>query len=655
MSWVDFLTQRQETSNRVTWAELEAWLFEISSPMRQGTPGASNAQILFHENDQRRYQGEVMDESRRLKSQWDNGGFEVIVRAAEGTTHARDYILINQMDLSQAVDDKYAALNEKLFCDMLQAHYGSQTWASMNNEQKDQNMNELKMLAEFGLERGSELVLSQLPGAAHNFRNEESSCSCKEGKKSWTAVQGLKELQRRLELEKSNLTSYKEESDLVCSVHKYLLLFAQKIKVKMECNFSAALLVVEPYWKQRFWDEKSVCLEPCFEELAHIRLTTGQRIKQKFEKEQHGPKKMSMEEDKILSLLKRQEDARDLLFHLLQSCSHEELQEPSSNLLHNPSKENMDPLKEVSETKVERNPLRQLFLLAMTVTKTCLLDNREMVTWGDCAERLLVQVQLKQELELSELIQELSRGVNRDDRSGQQMQEPVVEGSDPVSYLIQLLQPMTPKDQLNLEQFKAELVSSLECMKVQEESDNKNIKEAFDNRGMMFSISRQEESKNISVNDNSARNITLVDQQKKDVHLKIPEESSIKEKPQEKIHRRQKAMVSSMLREHEKEQGHQCERCKKEINLLMETPGRGTSKVATSTQNEDSEQTEKKHVEQAPSDELASSVMEATENLIAGLMILKAKVEEVYMKRGPGEHSTQRPSGSDTKAINTSF
>ncbi|KAM4038459.1 uncharacterized protein ACNLHF_016798 [Anomaloglossus baeobatrachus] len=210
MSWVDFLTQRQETSNRVSWAELEEWLFEISSPMRHETPGASNVQISSHENDQRRYQGEVMDESRKLKNQWDNEGLEVIVRAAEGTTHARSYLLINDTDLSQAVDDKYAALNEKLFCDMLQAHYGSQVWVSMNNEQKEQNMNELKMLVEFGLERGSELVLSQLPGAAHNFRNEENSCSCKEAKRSWTAVRGLKDLQRRLELEKSSLTSYNE-------------------------------------------------------------------------------------------------------------------------------------------------------------------------------------------------------------------------------------------------------------------------------------------------------------------------------------------------------------------------------------------------------------------------------------------------------------
>ncbi|XP_073510797.1 uncharacterized protein [Phyllobates terribilis] len=187
-------------------------------------------------------------------------------------------------------------------------------------------------------------------------------------------------------------------------------------------------------------------------------------------------------------------------------------------------------------------------------------------------------------------------------------------------------------------------------MKVQEEWDNKNIREAFDNRGMMVNISKQEENKNISVSDSNARNITLVDQQKKYVHLKRTEESSIKEKPQEKIHRRQKAMVSSMLKECEKEQGHQCESCKKKINLLMETPGRRTSKVATSTQNNECEQTENKHVEQVPTDELASSVMEATENLIAGLMILKAKVEEVYMKRGPDEHSSQRPSGSDTKA-----
>ncbi|KAM4035957.1 uncharacterized protein ACNLHF_014993 isoform 2-T2 [Anomaloglossus baeobatrachus] len=509
-------------------------------------------------------------------------------------------------------------------------------------------MNELKMLVEFGLERGSELVLSQLPGAAHNFRNEENSCSCKEAKRSWTAVRGLKDLQRRLELEKSSLTSYNEiESDLICNVHQYLLLFALKIKVKMECNFSAALLVVEPYWKQRFWDEKPVCLETCFEELAHIRLTRGQRIKQKFDKEQLGSKKLSVQEDNIFSLLKRQEDARDLLFHLLQSCSHEELQEPSSNLLNKPSEENMDLIKKVSETKVERNPLRQLFLLAMTVTKTCLLDNREMVTWGDCAERLLVKVQLKQELELRDLIQELSRGWNNDDQSGQQIKEPVLEGNDPVSYLIQLLQPMTPKEQFNLEQFKAELVSSLECVKLEEETDNKNITEAFNNRGMTVNISKQEENKNISVNDSNA---TFVDQQKKNVHLKRPEESSIKEKLQEKVHTRQKVMVSSVLKEHEKEQGHQCESCKKKRNLLIETPGWGSNKVATFKQSEECEQTENKPFEQDPSDELASQVMEATENLIAGLMILKAKVEEVYIKRGPDEHSPQRPTGSDTKA-----
>lgn len=52
------------------------------------------------------------------------------------------------------------------------------------------------------------------------------------------------------------------------------------------------------------------------------------------------------QEDKLLSLLRKQEEARDLLFQLLQSCSHKELQEPLLNLLHNNSEEHSHPIEE---------------------------------------------------------------------------------------------------------------------------------------------------------------------------------------------------------------------------------------------------------------------------------------------------------------------
>ncbi|KAG8576711.1 hypothetical protein GDO81_009940 [Engystomops pustulosus] len=168
---------------------------------------------------------------------------------------------------------------------------------------------------------------------------------------------------------------------------------------------------------------------------------------------------------------------------------------------------------------------------------------------------------------------------------------------------------------------------------------------------MTVKISKKDEYQSTPyIDGNSDTNVNH--KSKDDVHVKQPEEASIREKPQEKIHARQTRMVSSMLKEHENEQGHQCQlqSHRKEENWPMNALCKSSGKTI-STQNEEYEQENQKNIQQVPSDELASSVMEATDSLIAGLMTLKAKVEEAYMKKGTGRPSHPMPVESDPESV----
>lgn len=48
-----------------------------------------------------------------------------MVRATEEADNEMRHHTITQDDLTEVVELKYAVLREKLFCDMLQAHYGT--------------------------------------------------------------------------------------------------------------------------------------------------------------------------------------------------------------------------------------------------------------------------------------------------------------------------------------------------------------------------------------------------------------------------------------------------------------------------------------------------------------------------------------------------
>eukprot|EP00079_Xenopus_tropicalis_P034372 XP_017948143.1 PREDICTED: uncharacterized protein LOC101733101 [Xenopus tropicalis] len=96
----------------------------------------------------------------------------------------------------------------------------------------------------------------------------------------------------------------------------------------------------------------------------------------------------------------------------------------------------------------------------MTVTKSCLKEKRGVVTWGDCAVRLLVQVQLKQELELRELVMEMAQELENKPQSGHCRTS--LEGQDAVTDLIKSLQPLTQREKLTLKKFSTEIVPCFE-------------------------------------------------------------------------------------------------------------------------------------------------------------------------------------------------
>ncbi|CAH2275411.1 Hypothetical predicted protein [Pelobates cultripes] len=523
---------------------------------------------------------------------------------------------------------------------------GSQKWALMSSEKKEQSLQELRLLAQFGLERNSELVLSQLPGGEHNFRDDINNLCGANPSLTWTAIHGLKELQKKMEEEQKTLTSSKED--------------------------------------ERFWDNSPVCLESCHEELAHIRLTTGQSSKSKVEKMPCLRKNTSAEENKLEAILMKQEEVRNLLFQLLQSCNHSELEKPSS-ILH--CEESMDHTENIGKVAFTipgtRDPLRQLFLLAMTVTKSCLQEERGTVTWGDCAIRLLVQVQLKQELELREFIHSLAeeQELQTEHKTGGS----VPEGPDPVSDLIQSLQPFTQKEQLALTQLREKLVADSEArtLHTDQEKVNKNLKTKGNNDSQGDAVECRDVNENIKViketleftkgeESQASRNVTQT--LNKEYYLNGEFNDCIVINISE-VTSTEREHAGDFLTEENRETGFQkqemeidkipiytdSEKKNHESRLTTERKD-GLAKSGLSNTVSAAEVNENpsglggepyvqnvkggissKVNEKGSPDELATSVIcEATETLIAGLMSLKVKVEEAYMKRSLKRHSTHR-------------
>ncbi|XP_077327461.1 uncharacterized protein LOC143961992 [Lithobates pipiens] len=400
------------------------------------------------------------------------------------------------------------------------------------------------------------------------------------------------------------------------------------------------------------------------------------------------------QEDKLLSLLRKQEEARDLLFQLLQSCSHKELQEPLLNLLHNKSEEHSHPIEEISGNKVARNPLRDLFLLAMTVTKTCLQEDRGVVTWGDCAVRLLVQVQLKQELELRELIQDLVNGLDSDLNIGHQTIPNVVEERDPVSDLIRLLQPLTPQEHLGLNQLNIKLVSDKEnpiiakdpCMEEQYIRQTHDITEAetfneiqTGNKSPLAFLDSTNENITDKINEDSRREQNEFQEIRTDGWTDPKKTQAQVEKAcyhgQNNRDYRNTVTDSSSQTEFRDEntkslehvqdtnlpENHVCKRkeMKSEKNMvhgndaveiLSRVPGKDIHQMRKNEKYGKDEKNRHVH-EQVPQNQLATSVLDATEGLIAGLMTLKVRVEQVYMMREAEGNPFQKPPNNIIKEI----
>ncbi|XP_068129718.1 uncharacterized protein [Hyperolius riggenbachi] len=342
--------------------------------------------------------------------------------------------------------------------------------------------------------------------------------------------------------------------------------------------------------------------------------------------------------------------------------------------------------------KTARNPLRDLFLLAMMVTKTCLQEDCGAVTWGDCAVRLLVQVQLKQELELKELIQELAEGLhNNGHLSHQAIPLAVIEGQDPVSNLIQLLQPLTPQEQLHLNQLNMMLPSGQGHLSTEEDEQTQGTTEAE----MENEIQADNISQVSMVSENIAGNVVKGGARNQNRYQDISPNNDqrncldgqvFRGKPQEQIEKdyhhgqnispyRKRVMDFSSQTEYKN--GHtDIWECTTDRNLTgyqecrgkevtsegtslqgnMEKspngPGRATHQMRPSGQTNESEMNVKNRSrhEQVSQNEMTNSVLEATESLIAGLITLKGKVEQVYSMRGTDGQYYQRPGKNISEA-----
>uniref|UniRef100_A0ACB8FLR6 Uncharacterized protein n=1 Tax=Sphaerodactylus townsendi TaxID=933632 RepID=A0ACB8FLR6_9SAUR len=224
-----------------------------------------------------------------------------------------------------ALERKYRVLQRKLCAEMLQAHYGPPSWASLPQNVKEDKLSELELLVDCGLRKGSVLSLACLPGArlsvrsvVQAFESEESvQCNNPTGTEG-TAAQALEELRRRRQVETAAVLA---QQHLLAGSNpeasrRLLYLHAQIVLVQQEASFQAAVLITELFQGESFWDSKPIVPEACHQELAKLRLAAGRGSEPAWQEAKMMPGR-SMTQVLLDRLLLQHERDRACLVHVL--------------------------------------------------------------------------------------------------------------------------------------------------------------------------------------------------------------------------------------------------------------------------------------------------------------------------------------------------
>ncbi|XP_067324622.1 golgin subfamily B member 1-like [Anolis sagrei] len=313
-----------------------------------------------------------------------------------------------------ALERKYRVLQRKLCTEMLTAHYGQAAWASLPYNVKEEKISELEMLVDFALREGSILSLHTLPGAQHIVRSgpQAAQSDLAAGPLDPLAIKGtashaLQQLQRKKVAEMASLDTQQHflagSSNSEIS-HRLLHLHAQTGLVQQEVSFQAALLVLELFTGERFWESEPVAPEDCHWELARLRLTAGRGSEQAWHpcEAAHG---RSMTQVLLDRLLIQQERDRNALVQILLNLEKKENIQGQSH-----GEEQQSHLEAESSVAAAPPSLREALTQVLAMSRERLQVTRQAaVSWQDCAISVLVNVQQEQQQELIHALVDLAQ------------------------------------------------------------------------------------------------------------------------------------------------------------------------------------------------------------------------------------------------------
>ncbi|CAI5786619.1 Hypothetical predicted protein [Podarcis lilfordi] len=367
---------------------------------------------------------------------WDSGGLSTLLAEEASGVLA-------------ALERKYRVLQRKLCAEMLQAHYGHPVWTSLSQAAKEDKISELETLVDFGLREGSILPLSSLPGAQHEVRSGAPKAGDTNGgpldpsATEGTAAHALLQLRRRRQAETAALLTHRhlQGGSNPETSRQLLHLHAQTELVHQEASFPAALLAIELFLGERFWDSQPIEPGARHLELARLRLAAGSGPASAWQEAKPAPGRLMAQVLLDRLLLQQQRDRSCLIQILLALAEPEGAQERGRGR------------KQPTSLGAERSREDPSPALCEAIARMLKQPGRASGaegTWQDGAVAVLVDLQREQQEELSRTLESLS-GIpsDREGAACPALFEKLLARlqESPLTSLVRDLQPASPQEQ----------------------------------------------------------------------------------------------------------------------------------------------------------------------------------------------------------------
>ncbi|XP_058883856.1 uncharacterized protein LOC131737615 [Acipenser ruthenus] len=346
-----------------------------------------------------------------LGTRWSDKGLRAVLCDNGDSIKRTKYLTTH--DLLRVVDDKYEIMQQKLYTEMLEDHYGCSSWEAMLGWQQEKKLVELQALTEHAFINNDSISLSELPGAFRLYRSSNrlvllgfpenvDSSSILE----WTAVYNLKELHKNYQEEKASLKkklAFNSKSNFDESAWTLLHFYLQAttLKAKRQRYFQTAVLASHQCWDK--WPEvKSSHLEELARHwLTEVGLTSWDKSLKKNSD-------YSMQQTALESLMARQEWEREYLIKLLHSITPEDLRISQNTK----QEQNLEPFIGLSKLPGDSllesaDVFRKGCALKLREVRTALEETAQEAMWGDCAACVLTELIQQQEQELNSTMKAL--------------------------------------------------------------------------------------------------------------------------------------------------------------------------------------------------------------------------------------------------------